>query len=190
MRQQGIPSELFLAFIVAMVLGVAYFVEYDRLCRIQEEAARVEEVVVAASTQKRASEVLGDDEEGDEDSVGRKKQAYHKWERDRARLAVHKDHWGSPTPLFNGRMFQRVFRVTRQIAQMNKNGVVMTLMYRHVKDKVLVHQEMHNFVNPPKRGDQDEFDETRNTWMDDQGIVEAQVLLMSKVQKYYDDTNN
>jgi len=72
----------------------------------------------------------------------------------------------------------------------NKNGVVMTLMYRHVKDKVLVHQETHNFVNPPERGDQDEFDETRNTWMDDQGIVEAQVLLMSKVQKYYDDTNN
>ena len=28
MRQQGVPSELFLAVVVAMVLGVAYFVEH------------------------------------------------------------------------------------------------------------------------------------------------------------------
>ena len=68
MRQQGVPSELFLAVIVAMVLGVAYFVEQDRLCRVQEEAARVEKVVVAAYTQKRTSEVLGNDDDDKEDA--------------------------------------------------------------------------------------------------------------------------
>jgi len=137
MRQQGMPSELFLAVIVAMVLGVAYFVEHDRLRRIQEEAARVEEVVVAAYTQKRASEVLGDDDDDEEDAGGRKKRAYHKWERDRARLAVHKDHWGSPTPLFNGRMFQRVFRVTRQIAQMILDHCCQTDEFFHDKPDAL-----------------------------------------------------
>ena len=38
------------------------------------------------------------------------------YDRDRARQSVHNDYMGSPTPRFADKQFERIFRVTRQIA--------------------------------------------------------------------------
>jgi hypothetical protein len=44
-----------------------------------------------------------------------KKRSFIRWDHDRARRCIEEDYWG-PLPRFNDPMFERVFRVTRSIA--------------------------------------------------------------------------
>ena len=107
----GFPFELVFAFIVGITLIVLLWKEEEEARKKAEEEGKVEEAVVVAYATKRAYEKYGSMEEP------RKKRAVIQWDHARARDCVHKDYWGGPRPLFNDRMFERVFRVTRTIAQ-------------------------------------------------------------------------
>jgi Plant transposon protein len=55
-------------------------------------------------------------EEGsDDDTVVSKKRRFIKWDWERARHAIRNDYWG-PTPSFSDCQFERVFRVSRSVA--------------------------------------------------------------------------
>jgi len=71
----------------------------------------------------------------------------------------------------------------------NKDGVVMTLLFRHVSTSVLVNRNTNKFVDPQPREDQLEFDQMRDNWMEDDEVVAKQVELAGKVQTYYNKTN-
>jgi hypothetical protein len=50
------------------------------------------------------------------DGRGRKKRRRSNFHHDRARLCVEQDYF-SPTPTFNDRQFERIFRVTKTITE-------------------------------------------------------------------------
>ena len=72
----------------------------------------------------------------------------------------------------------------------NCDGVVMTLMFRHVTAAAIVDRNTHHFVNPPNCDNIAEFDEAQDRWMNDNDVVLDQVALAAKVQAYHSRTNN
>ena len=102
-----IPKRIEPAYIVIGLLALSLVA----LLMIQEEEeqkrrdALPEEVATFTLGQKRSKE--GPTEP--------KKRSFIRWDHDRARRCIEEDYWG-PLPRFNDRMFERVFRVTRSIA--------------------------------------------------------------------------
>ena len=62
-------------------------------------------------------------EAGPEDPDTQIKRRNIGWDHARARHCIFMDYWGSPYPKFDDRMFERVFRVTRSIAQKILNAI-------------------------------------------------------------------
>ena len=116
---QPLPLPLALAATACIALLLMLVGEWTE---IQEEGRRDErnEYASVAAIVLATKRVLEEDEEeqDDDDRVPKRKRQYIKWDHERARACVHLDYWGSPTPLFNDRMFERTFRVTRRVADL------------------------------------------------------------------------
>ena len=72
----------------------------------------------------------------------------------------------------------------------NKDGAVMTLMFRVLTHTVLVDRNTRRLVNPEPHPDQAEFDAIRDTWQNEQEVVDAKATLLEKVRQYCNATND
>jgi hypothetical protein len=101
----------FLALVASAFLPL-FFIYYETKKEHKNNQSDVEESVLAvAEVALRVRRRI----EGRE-SHGRKKRRRSNYQHGRARLCVEQDYF-SPTPIFNDRQFERIFRVTKTITQ-------------------------------------------------------------------------
>ena len=69
-----------------------------------------------------------------------------------------------------------------------EDKVIMSLMFRNCCGTAIVNRETHKVVLDESNLRQDikEFDDMRETWMNDQKVIDDQVELMGKVQRHHD----
>ena len=116
-----LPVPLAFAVVVSIALLLLMAGEMSQIQEV-DERDDVAAVAAAVLATKRALDAKiedsDEDDDDDDDRTPRKKRQYIKWDHRRARMCVQEDYWGSPAPLFNDRMFERTFRVSRRIADL------------------------------------------------------------------------
>jgi len=117
MKPPSVPSPCFVAAVVAVVSLVVLAVMQDE----EENQRQAEQPMVLARTVLACRRQL--EEQAGEQQPARKRM-FINWNRARARSCVQEDYWG-PTPRFNDRQFERVFRVTRRMADQILNTCAM-----------------------------------------------------------------
>ena len=95
--------------IVSTVLYLEFGEEEVSDCP-EDSLARVEEFASLVLSLKRQREPTTTNNE-----MGRRKRMYIRWNHERARRCVEEDYWG-PQAMFRDRQFERVFRITRKVA--------------------------------------------------------------------------
>ena len=122
-----VDDTLLLQFVIALLVcltgaALSLLVDEDVLSAAggeEQEVARgtdftcPEEVLPILQVFRRCRLMYDDD--GNE--MPRKKRAKKNWNHRRAEASVYTDFLGSPHPTFNDRQFERIFRITRTIAE-------------------------------------------------------------------------
>ena len=100
---------------------------------------------------------------------------------------VHILHWDDEK--FSGDIRKKFFHCSA-LHPDNTQGVVMSLMLRHVSHELKVDKHTDRLVQPPIHNDQAEFDEKGEEWVNEEKVVRAQLQMAAQVKKYYGLTNN
>jgi hypothetical protein len=97
-----------------ILLALLAILEDDGNREVDDQVAIVEAIVLHNNRGSRRGR--GDDEADEIGEIVQRKRRYHAWDWERARGAILSDCWG-PGPKFDDRQFERVFRVSKPIAE-------------------------------------------------------------------------
>ena len=111
MSSINLPSELVCALVssIMILLNIQLNKMKVNSAIDQKKVDKIENDIVRVHTLKR---IL------DSNDLGNKRK-YLRWNHERARQIIESDYWSPIAPLFNDRTFERTFRVTKQIANVN-----------------------------------------------------------------------
>ena len=106
------PSSMLLPMFVASIVVMKVVCAAAAIARIDEERDARRRVIVDEMVDSTIASMFGNTRKRSADGTTRK---YIKWDRERALSSIKDDYLG-PNPRFDDRQFERIFRITRSLA--------------------------------------------------------------------------